>query len=102
MRNDYGPGIVAIACGLCDWKAGASDETGAKLAIEWHMECAHGVVPVAGPSITGIDYLPLADAILEQWVAEDAARDAETDLLWLNALTLEDAAFLMSMQILPT
>ena len=87
--------IVAIECGLCAWKGGAADEKAARLAVDWHLETAHGIAPA-------VDCLALADALLNQWVSEDAARDAETDLAWLNTLTLEDAAFLMSLQILPT
>ena len=81
--------IVAIECGLCAWKGGAADEKSARMAVEWHLETEHG-------------YAALADLILDSWIAEDAARDAATDLVWLNTLTLDDAAFLMSMQIIPT
>ena len=87
--------MILVSCEHCRWTATAPD---AETAVHWgdlHSQCVHAQ-PVSQ------DYLALADHILDHMVQTDEAKDAETDLLWLNVLTLQDAEFLMSLHILPT
>lgn len=80
---------IIVNCDQCNWTIHAPD---ADLAVHWgnlHQQQMHGLSP---------ENLSAADAIIDTLLADDAA----TDLLWLNTLTLEDAAFLIEMNILPT
>ena len=81
--------ILSIECGLCDWKAGAADEKSASLVIDWHLESVHGLSA-------------LADAIIDDWISEDEAIDAETEKVWRDTITIQDAAFLHALKIIPT